>query len=510
MRLYHFFLREAHKLFVKELIIFLKKVCFSFYAKIAARKHEVYMKRILLLADGVVGARFIEKVLQSSSAENKYYVVVLDKKLIPETKPNNFKFFSFDPTSYIKLSKLLKKDFVQAFVILKNKTDSQESFKNIRRQRPQLRVVLFNQWSLEIEDNYFTSLDATELLSNHLFDYIPNVPTVAQNVGLGQGEIMEVLVPFGSSFVYRHVGVIEQRDWKIAAIYRANKLILVRDDVMIHPNDLLLLIGKPPVLKSVYRAIKRELGQFPAPYGTNLYLYIDMRVNSMERIHKLVRRATFLHRKFQHKLKIRIVNPSSIDLIQTIRSYSSRNIDVMIEYDTSKNLNIITEDIKAFDIGLVVLSSKVFMRPDIKHILYNLQIPVLKLANRPLSQLKDSVILLNEGEDYEKISTTLFDISVQLGLNIELYDYLQDDNDDIRLLIEHYENLSKIFSKSIQVVELHKNPIRTLRKRKNFLYCLPFNEKILTPSYVAMFSTDSQMLFYKLNDYHQFFIPSRI
>jgi len=95
-----------------------------------------------------------------------------------------------------------------------NKIDTIASYNNIRKLSRQVNIVLFDKWNLEIEDQNLIKLDANEILANRLIDFLPNIPIVAQNVGLGIGEIMEVLVPFGSSYVYRHIGSIEQKNGK--------------------------------------------------------------------------------------------------------------------------------------------------------------------------------------------------------------------------------------------------------------------------------------------------------
>jgi hypothetical protein len=137
-------------------------------------------------------------------------------------------------------------------------------------------------------------------------------------------------------------------------------------------------------------------------------------------------------------------------------------------------------------------------------------VPVLKLSKKPFSKLKESVVVLTENRDLEKISTTVFDISAQLSFNLELFDFTQEKTDDKDRIIEHYENLAVIFSKSIKIVSQEANPIRFLKKKENFLYCLPFTEKMLDTPLYSLFSTDSEKLYYRLGEYHQLFIPRQL
>ena len=468
------------------------------------------MKKILVISDGDIGEHFVERLTSVSSKDNIYYIIDVKDDNERELNPAKFKVFHFDPTSFYKISNILKMDFVQVVITLSSKIDILQTIKNIRAIKKSLRIVVLDSFDLHFEDANILSINANELLSSRLIDYLPNVPVIAQNVGLGEGEIMEVLVPFGSSFVYRHIGVIEQKKWRIVAMYRNQQLILPSRRRMIQPNDLLLIVGEPSVLKSVYRAINRELGQFPEPFGSNIYLYIDMFSDTKEKITKLTKRSLFIHKQLKHQLIIKVVNPSDIDTLRYIKSLKDTDVIIDICYDTDPDENIILSDIKRYHIGLVILSKEMFSYKDMRQTLYRGNVPVLKLSNHSLSALKEAVIVLNSNKNLEKISTTIFDISEQLGFDMELVNYKSENQDEIAEIIEHYYNLSTIFSKNIKISEIEKNPIRMLLERKNFLHALPFTQKVVADTLFSSFSTDSEKLYYKLDDYHQIFIPVQI
>ena len=465
------------------------------------------MKKILIISDGNVGSHFIKRVIKAYTSENIYYVVQPKAVEFEDASPARFKFYEFDPTSLHKLTNILKMEFVQVLIAMDNQADVEVTIKNIRTVKKQLRIIVLNKWHLENEDPNVVMVNTKEILSSRLLDYLPNVPVIAQNVGIGAGEIMEVLVPFGSSFVYRHIGVIEQKNWRIVAIYRNRKLIMPSRRRMIQPNDLLLLVGEPDVLKSVYRAIKRELGQFPAPFGSNLYLLIDMNVVDHKTIEELVRRAVFAHKKFKHNLIIKVVNPGNISVLQYIKKFRDDNVIIDIEYDKKELQTSFHHDVKIYHIGLVIVSKEMFSSYKIRQLLYDAHVPVLKISDRSFSAVKDVALILADNRDLEKVSTTIFDISVQMGFNIELYNYENEHQEIIEQVVEHYNNLSAIFSKSIKVIKDYDNPIRVLKKKDNFVQILPFTSKLTKRRIYSLFSTDSEKLYHKLDDYHQIFIP---
>lgn len=468
------------------------------------------MKKILIISDGDVGRNFIKRAIDTYTSENIYYIVELKAHKYENVNPARFKFYEFDPTSLYKIANLLKMDFVQVLIAVENQVEAEHTIKNIRTIKKQLRIIVLNKWNLVNEDPNVVFVNSNEILASRLLDYLPNVPVIAQNVGVGEGEIMEVLVPFGSSFVYRHIGVIEQKNWRIVAIYRNRKLVMPSRRRMIQPNDLLVLIGEPTVLKSVYKAIKRELGQFPEPFGTNLLLYIDMNTINPQKITEVVRRAVYVHQQFKHELIIKIVNPGNIDIIQHIKEYRDNNTIVQIEYDNVDLVDKFHNDIKAYHIGLVIVSREMFASHKIRNMLYEAHVPVLKLADRSFSEIKDVALVLSDNKDLEKVSSTIFDISAQMGFNMELYNYENEHQEAMEEVIEHYYNLSTIFSKTIKVNKSSENPIRTLKQKNNFIQVLPFTNKLLPRRIYSLFSTDSETLYYKLDNYHQMFIPVQL
>lgn len=468
------------------------------------------MKKILIVSDGAIGHHYIERVIGTYTSENLYYVVQTRENGFQGYNPTRFKFFQFDPTSFYKISNLLKMDFWQVVLAMENQSDLEYTIKNIRLYKPNIRIIALDLWNAASPENDIEWVNMQELIATNLIDYLPNIPVLAKNIGLGSGEIMEVLVPFGSSFVYRHIGSIEQKNWKIAAIYRNRQLIIPSDNKMIQPNDTLILVGDPAVLRSIYRAIKRELGQFPAPFGSKIYLYIDMSIEKSSSIMTLVRRSIYIQKKLRQPLIIKVINPADIDILRMIKASAQGGVTIDVCYDGRPEEGIILNDIKKYHIGLFLVSHMTFSIKSIRKKLYAGNVPVLKLADRSFSSLKESIVILSEEGHIENISTTIFDVSSQFGFNLELIDYTNEEENHKRDVIEHFNNLSAIFSKSINVVIQEENPIRSLCERDNFLHVLPFTSKMFSHRVSAYFSTDPEILYRKLDHYHQLFIPTQI
>ncbi|MEZ7934127.1 MAG: TrkA C-terminal domain-containing protein [Sulfurospirillum sp.] len=464
------------------------------------------MKKILIIADGILAKQFLEKVMETEAGENSYTIVTYKEETLPKKRPENFKFFEFDPTSYEKLAVILNEQFFQVMIIMSNELDVKATYTNIRRVDSKVRIVIMDRWDLQIEDKRLLMLNSREILASRFTDHLPNTPIVAQNIGLGIGEIMEVSVPVGSSYAYRHLASIEQSKWRIAAVYRSNTLILPRPALMLLPNDLLLLVGDPKVLQSVFKSIKRELGQFPSPFGSSIYCLVDMLRMKDDEIDVLINDSLLLHSKLNsNKLHIKIINPTYSKTLEKIKSYSNHHINVLIDYFETNPRKVLRDDTEKMDIGLIVVMNTFFQKN--KRTLYKTKLPIFKMGKRGFGSLNQGVVLSNDAHEIEQESSVIFDVATQLSLELKLYSYNPDHENEKNSLIEHFDNLSKIFGREVDVVQSDKNPLIKLRNRDNILQFLPFSPKILEANFLSIFSTDMEKLHFKLADNYQLFIP---
>ena len=464
------------------------------------------MKEILIIADGIVAKQFLERVCSDTTSDNNYIVVYYNDKSIVDKKADSIKYFKFDPTSLSKMSSIFNKNIIEVFIVVRKKFDALESYKNIRLLSKDIHIVILDNWYIKSDDINLSLLNMQDILSSRLFDFLPNVSVIAQNVGLGMGEIMEIDVPFGSPYVYRHITSIKQKKWKISALYRANSLILPTKSTIILPNDILLVIGDPNILRGVNISIKQELGSFPSPYGKNIYIIIDMMQNSENDIDILINNALILHSSINNnKLIIKVINPTYSKCFEKIKNYNKSSTRVFIDYETN-NFNLtLLNDLENSNIGLMIVNNKIFRK--YKDIFYQAKIPIFKVGKYDFSLVKNSVVLCEEGADIEKLSATIFDISSQLELDIELYDYNPEKPDGNKELIEHFKNLSTMFNRSIKIIKKQKNPIIELENRKDIIQFIPFSSEVKNSGIFSLFSTSFQKLHFKLSNTYQVYIP---
>lgn len=470
------------------------------------------MKKILIILDGIVAKKLLHRIVESNTGDNYYNVVYINDQIMSAKKPSNFTFYKFDPTSFSKLSMILDKDIhTLALIALNSKDDMLNVIDNIKRKKANMQMNILDYWGINLKDPYVNIYKGIDILANGMVERLPNIPVVAQNIGLRQGEIMEIRIPFGSSYAYRYIGSIEQLDWKIFGLYRNDRLISVKPSLILKPNDVILVIGKPKVLMQVYNAMSKNEGQFPMPFGHNIYLYIDLFVQKEYEVVKAIKEAKFLNDKFKNqKLIVKITRPSNVQIMNQIKKELLDSPWVILEIDYA-NLgfkNIITQDVKRYDVGVFLLSYELFKnKKEIKEII-NLKIPILKLGLKKVEKIQETVVVLDDKKSYEQISPIVFDISSQLKTKTKIYNLDPLGVEDRTDLLDHFDNLAKIFSQKTQIVSDEKNPIRVLKEQSNILQIMPLKKSMFKKRYFyEFFYINSDLISFDLNRFNQLLIP---
>ncbi len=92
----------------------------------------------------------------------------------------------------------------------------------------------------------------------------------ATDVGLGQGELLEVELLPSSSLVGRALQELHPRRWLVGAVYRNQQLIVPHGDTRLEARDRVLLVGEPDILPAVADLFRSSRSEFPLQYGTHV------------------------------------------------------------------------------------------------------------------------------------------------------------------------------------------------------------------------------------------------
>jgi Trk K+ transport system NAD-binding subunit len=144
----------------------------------------------------------------------------------------------------------------------------------VARDSFQVENLFALMYSVAWEDHYRN--EGIELVSQDracsaiLESRVERGQKVATGVGLGDGEIVEVVVLPNSSVVGRSLAQLRPRRWLVGAIYRDGALIVPHGDTVIAAGDRVLLVGDPAVLPSIASLIRSGESEFPLHYGTHV------------------------------------------------------------------------------------------------------------------------------------------------------------------------------------------------------------------------------------------------
>jgi len=421
------------------------------------------LNRILIFAGSNESTLLIKKISDNHLNLAEFHIIYEDNEIKNsfEEKENLF-FYKINFFAYELYKHILRKDFNKIIVFIKNKKEALFVLKKIKHYKtPILFIKFWTDFELP-EINNIEIIDVPEIITNKIIDFLPNVPLYARDIGLGIGEIMEVEVPPHSPFTYKQTSVFNRYDVKVAAIYRNNELKIINKEMMILPNDKLLLIGNPQKLKEIFNQIKSNVGAFPQPYGQNIYLLLDMKNMTQNEISKLLKTALYLHRKLKNKkLIIKIINPSITSRIYKLYKFS--NIDITTDYYETEYKKVLQLDIKKLNIGIIVTNNHFFY--NYKKLFFELKKPLIKIGEESIKKCNSLSVILND-KYITRIAPVVFDLSYQLNIKIKFFDI--DPENSHKDIIEYLRNLAKKFNfTKLEFITAKENPIKLLKKENN-------------------------------------------
>jgi trk/ktr system potassium uptake protein len=145
----------------------------------------------------------------------------------------------------------------------------------IARDHYKLKIPIIVLVYDEVKESHFVEYHATivnplELGIQVVLQKMSTHVSHAHNVGLGTGELIEVMVKARSHLVDRKLKYLRPTRWHISALYRNGQLILPEGNCSIKIGDRVLLVGNPTVLQNVSQTLLKGLPHFPLQYGQEI------------------------------------------------------------------------------------------------------------------------------------------------------------------------------------------------------------------------------------------------
>lgn len=87
------------------------------------------------------------------------------------------------------------------------------------------------------------------------------------NIGLGNGEIVEIIIRRRSHIIDRKMRYLAPSRWKVAAAYRNGVFIIPDGDFKMQIGDKVILVGDPKVVENIVNILMIGKPEFPLQYG---------------------------------------------------------------------------------------------------------------------------------------------------------------------------------------------------------------------------------------------------
>ncbi len=233
--------------------------------------------RILLIGLGRFGKEILQRLYEVG-----YSIYILEsnvnevKNFLEKNKDLSINICVGDATSLIFWENFPINDFDLIVSAVENETVNQTICKIVREILKNWEIPLIVFSKTKRNEEFYANYNCRVI-------YIPNLiaNTIEAltfknivkplNIGLGKNEILEVTLSPKSPYVEITMDQRRLRHWKVALIYRGDRILLPRRKVVLHAGDRVILVGdEPKIVLEVAKAMALGVPQFPLSFGENL------------------------------------------------------------------------------------------------------------------------------------------------------------------------------------------------------------------------------------------------
>ncbi len=470
---------------------------------------ETEKSKVVVFGIGTFGKKLVETL------HEKWHVIAID---INEEKLNSIKHLPNVETiqgdaSSILLWKKLNFDSTNHIVITVK--DPDVSFEACRIARDILNIkdipitiYLYNETKEELfnQCENINLIRPTSLVVGATVSLIEKNYKIATNIGLGKGEIIEVKILARSHLVDRKLKYIKSNKWRVAAIYRDNKLILPSGNQRLKIGDSVVLVGEPKVLENLANIFTKGIPQFPLQFGNTITGVYSKRFS--QEIKELA--------YFTQFLKV-----SRIDILlygeETILDKEKRFLESIFNkpVEISRQIKSLVEAVKlapegtAFS-GIPAKNLSFFEKLQIKSVFENSKLPFLLLRDSyPYDEI---VVILNSPEPAYtlEIGVEIARIlksklrAIYVAMPKELRSEEEEEElEDVQNIVKDFENIYK-FSMNFTLLEGNpvKESLKVLKEIPKALVVISYKKQK-----ISIFEPHVQYLIAKKSDKSCFLIP---
>lgn len=137
-------------------------------------------------------------------------------------------------------------------------------------QIPIILMLYKNDRREELEQYDVKIINPISIASESVLNIIQKNYARPNNIGLGNGEIVEVIIRRRSHIVDRKMRFLAPSRWKVAAVYRNGVFMVPDGDFKMQIGDRVVLVGEPKVVENIVNILMIGKPEFPLQYGQNI------------------------------------------------------------------------------------------------------------------------------------------------------------------------------------------------------------------------------------------------
>jgi len=339
-------------------------------------------------------------------------------------------------------------------------------------------------WRARYDEAGVKLVDRFQACAAMLASQIAGGQKVATNIGLGQGEIMEVEVLANSSVVGRRLMDLNPKRWLVGAVYRQGELIVPHGDTVLEAHDSVVVIGDPEILPSIAKQIGAGESKFPLHYGSRITAL------GCEALETLLPEVQYiLDNTAAHTFKVIVDEGHYTEVCEVCEA---AGIDpTLIRVDSNNRLDL-ADATSTLDIGLVVMESEPLP------FLSRIGLSRSKTA-KVIDRLRSPLMVCRGSFPYKKVLLVLAERTFDLDAAQLAIDLVRMLGAELHLAVVHQPalvvgaqlkeevdekrkqvlGLARMYNLSVDVVELAGNPIHEIVERSGDyqVVVLPYHRK---------------------------------
>jgi Trk K+ transport system NAD-binding subunit len=233
--------------------------------------------RLVIIGAGRIGTDLISRM------SNNFEIVCIEqgdeslKDLEPLQESRKITVIQGDATSRLILEQARVDEADVVVLTVSSEAINLEAARVLREKFNVPRIVaigISSEGIAELEALDVEVVNVFKASAHSILNLIQSAIRTPQEIGSGQGEILELTVHPRSRLTHKPLARLVPLSWRVGLIYRNEKVIVPDGRTRLMPNDRVIILGDPSVVKTLSELLTFSTHDFPLEYGSLALVYL--------------------------------------------------------------------------------------------------------------------------------------------------------------------------------------------------------------------------------------------